>query len=397
MSSDRFETIDQRVTRRQFGRGLLAGGAAAALPGTAFAARPPYRGPNVIIIRFGGGVRRRETIEPATSYSPYMLKTLAKRGTLFRNMVMGDHEDVITGHGHGTLYLLTGRYDRYKDPDSNAFNEQYEPKAPTIFEYFRRAYRVPPHETLIVNSEDRAQEEFFTFSNDLHYGVRYKSEMLSLRRFKVWLHSEALKAGTLTGEEKAHAEKAIAKFVARDSRLGGKAHQDPVIAKFWQRWMRDYGTTGTKNPRGDRLLTALARRALDELKPRLMLVNYNDPDYVHWGNPSHYTRGIAVIDDGIRQLVEAADARDGYRGNTVFVIAPDCGRDDNRLMPLPYQHHFNSKSAHEVFALFFGPGIAKGRVITQEVQQTGVAATVGKIMRMPTPGARGPVLAQAFA
>ena len=26
------------------------------------------------------------------------------------------------------------------------------------------------------------------------------------------------------------------------------------------------------------------------------MVNYQDPDYVHWGNPSHYTRAIAVID-----------------------------------------------------------------------------------------------------
>lgn len=256
---------------------------------------------------------------------------------------------------------------------------------------------MPPHQTLIVNSEDRAQEEFFTFSNDKHYGVRYKSEMLSLRRFKVWLYTEALKAGTLKGDEKAHAEKEIAKFIARDGRLGGKVHQDPVIARFWQNWMRDYGTTGFKNPRGDRLLTALARRALDELKPRLMLVNFNDPDYVHWGNPSHYTRGIATIDDGIRQLVEAADARAAYRNNTVFVIAPDCGRDDNRLMPLPYQHHFNSKSAHEIFALLVGPGIAAGKVVDRKVEQTSIAATIGRIMMMPTPAAKGPVLAEAFA
>ncbi len=55
-------------------------------------------------------------------------------------------------------------------------------------------------------------------------------------------------------------------------------------------------------------MTALALRALDELQPRFLMVNYQDPDYVHWGNPSHYTRAIQIIDDGLRQIVAAVDA-----------------------------------------------------------------------------------------
>ena len=62
------------------------------------------------------------------------------------------------------------------------------------------------------------------------------------------------------------------------------------------------------NPRGDRLLTELTIRALKELRPRLIMVNYNDPDYVHWGNMTHYTRGVAVIDEGLRQLVATVEA-----------------------------------------------------------------------------------------
>ena len=38
----------------------------------------------------------------------------------------------------------------------------------------------------------------------------------------------------------------------------------------------------------------------------------------------------------------------------VFVIVPDCGRDANPLMGVPFQHHFNTKSAHEIWALVFG-------------------------------------------
>ena len=49
-----------------------------------------------------------------------------------------------------------------------------------------------------------------------------------------------------------------------------------------------------------------------------------------------------------------------YRDNTIFAVVPDCGRDSNPYVAVPCQHHFNSRSAHEIFALFFGPGIRMG-------------------------------------
>jgi hypothetical protein len=134
------------------------------------------------------------------------------------------------------------------------------------------------------------------------------------------------------------------------------------VTAFWDRWRAHYGDDGLRNPRGDRLLTALAVRALRELRPRLMMVNYQDPDYVHWGNPSHYTRAIQVIDDGLQRLVDTVEADPFYRDNTVFVITPDCGRDANPLMSVPFQHHFNSRAAHETWAVLFGAGIERGRV-----------------------------------
>ncbi len=63
--------------------------------------RRPYTGPNVVIIRFGGGVRRRETIETGTTYSPYFLHELCKRGTLFTDMEISNLDGVQTSHGQG--------------------------------------------------------------------------------------------------------------------------------------------------------------------------------------------------------------------------------------------------------------------------------------------------------
>ena len=75
-------------------------------------------------------------------------------------MVITPQDHVVTNHGHGTLYLLTGRYERYDDAEGEIFAPYYEPRVPTLFEYFRRRFAVAPHEALLINSEDRPQEEF---------------------------------------------------------------------------------------------------------------------------------------------------------------------------------------------------------------------------------------------
>ena len=55
-----------------------------------------YKGPNVIIIRFGGGVRRQETINrPSKSYCPYFLKELCPKGTFYPNMEISQFVDMI--------------------------------------------------------------------------------------------------------------------------------------------------------------------------------------------------------------------------------------------------------------------------------------------------------------
>jgi hypothetical protein len=364
------------------------------------AVRPEYHGPNVIVVRFGGGVRRRETVRhDVQTYCPFVYHELAgKHGVLFNNLVIDSQAGVETSHGQGTLYLLTGRYDHYVDVYRQPLADRFEAPVPTMFEYLRRAYDVPEHQALIVNGEDRINEEFYTFSNHHLYGVHYRSTVLSLYRFKSYLLRQDLQDPNLPEPERHAKEKQLAEMERKDYRVRDNKVVSPQLDSFWGHWRDYYGKSGFVNPRGDRLLTELSLRALKELRPRLMLINYQDPDYVHWGPPSFYTRAIGVIDDGIRQLWQAVQADEEYRGNTVFLIVPDCGRDDNRFMAVPYQHHFNTRSAHEIFLAAAGPGIAHPHTPVDKLrQQIGVAATVGRLMKFPTRHtAEGP-LTEVFA
>src|SRR5712692_9329790 len=86
--------MSETISRRAFLRKTSAIGAAAAGLSLSFAYQNPppqepaqdepapqgqeeYRGPNVILVRFGGGVRRRETIEaPERTYCPFIYHEL---------------------------------------------------------------------------------------------------------------------------------------------------------------------------------------------------------------------------------------------------------------------------------------------------------------------------------
>ncbi|MBM3833048.1 MAG: hypothetical protein FJ403_07205 [Verrucomicrobia bacterium] len=164
------------------------------------------------------------------------------------------------------------------------------------------------------------------------------STVLSLYRYKTYLLRRQIASGQWSDKKLAEKEKALAKLEALDYRTKGQDAQGAVSEQFWERWRQYYGESGLVNPRGDRLLTELTIRALRELRPKLIMVNYNDPDYVHWGNLTHYTRGISIIDEGLRQLVATVEADEEYRDNTVFVVVPDCGRGwlNQPLVQLPW-------------------------------------------------------------
>lgn len=409
-------------TRRTFLKGVTAGVVGVAghslLPSALHAAdKPAYKGPNIIVIRFGGGTRPSEAInpDPNKNFAPYFYNVLSKRGTLFKNMLIDSFTPTMgvdTSHGQGTMYILTGKYKKLKgvshDPDFKKkhpsvdyqlLDDRFEADVPNFFEYFRKSFDVPSHQTLIINSEDRNNEEFYTYSLHAGWGVNYKCEALSLYRYKTWLLRQKIAEGKWNGRELEKKNLELAKLEKIDFRREEAQGQIPELKRFWERWRAYYGETGFVNPRGDRLLTELSIRAIREIRPKLMMVNYTDCDYVHWGIASQYTRAVSIMDEGLKQIVAACDADEEYRDNTIFVVVPDCGRNNNSLVDVPFQHHFNTKAAHEIFCLVAGPKrwVAQCNVAGDKVDQIQVAGTIGRLMGFKSEHAESTVLQPAFA
>jgi len=355
-----------------------------------------YRGPNVILIRFGGGVRRQEVIDPSgATWCPFIAQELPSQGVLFSNLEIAAAPGIVTSHVEGTLHLLTGRYDPYPLTPDQGPALFVEPKAPTLFDYLRRQYHVPEHQTLVINGEDRSTEFSYFRGNHTHAGMRHRAPVLSRARFKIAILRQSLDQARQAGREEPEKEKRLHELETRNPCPTDGKPANAELDRFWMNWVRSHGKPGKRMPAGDRLLTALALRSLKLLRPKLLMINYQDPDEVHWGNADRYREALRAIDEGVRELYYAVQADDEYRQRTVFVVVPDCGRDNNRLMPVPFQHHFNSKSAHEIFAVVAGPEKWVPRAKqpqAKRLHQIGVTRTVGNLMGFPTPLAAGDAL-----
>ncbi|MCB1590849.1 MAG: hypothetical protein KDI90_00220 [Alphaproteobacteria bacterium] len=355
-----------------------------------------YKGPNVIVIRYGGGVRRRETIDREHSLSPFMMNRLIPNGTLYTNMSIAQLPNNDTDHAQGTVNIMTGRYFGYTNHHENVQGNFLRPSVPSIFEYLRETYDIPAHEAVIINGEDRAQDDGFHKHLNESFGFSHQPELLSPTRFQAFMLQLRLEDEKLDKDKRKELEKQLSEVRKKSPEFLKPEEYSPEIQKFWRKWRSYYGDENRTQPRGDRQTTELALWSMRYLRPKLMMVNYQDPDLVHFGIKSHYTRAIPIIDEGIQTIVTAVESDPFYRENTVFVIIPDCGRDNNPLMDVPFQHHFNSRSSHEIFAVLYGTGIAKGKLVTNETDQTAIAPTIAALMGFKANRSEGDILREAL-
>ena len=106
--------------------------------------QPDYRGPNVILVRFGGGARPAECIntDPNKNFAPFLKNVLAKRGTLYPRMMIDSFTPTVgvdTSHGQGTMYLITGKYEKLQGV---SFDEDFRRRYPGTKPQDRKSTRL---------------------------------------------------------------------------------------------------------------------------------------------------------------------------------------------------------------------------------------------------------------
>ena len=414
------------MDRRTFLRGLGGLAASAAIPGRLFAESradlPGAADPKVVLVQYGGCVRPRETIasaaEPGSTLSHFLFHKLLPQGTTLSHM----RNDLETGHAHGTLYLFTGRYDEY----SRGLGPQRRvPQAPLLTEILRKDLGLPEEQVVVVHNE-QLDSEFLWVSEDEAYGPAHRPGLLSLYRARRRLYARDLEETARAVEEGALKRQKLAELRRFAAEHEAKCYRDPAtyladgpaLDAWWQRFLEHYEPPGARRrsdlapsgwwdslyslfdrllPQGDPGWTLMALRALEELRPRFLSLIYRDVDYVHWGLPYLYSRGIQRMDKGLWEIAQYLDKDPYYRGTTTLIVVPEGGRGTNPKVRLPFQHHnTEDEGSHEIFLYARGPGIPKGKRVDRVSQITDVGPTIAKLLGVEMPRAEGRVLDELF-
>jgi hypothetical protein len=375
-------------------RGLLKAGAAAAAGSLVFPAlaRADWKGiANVVLVRFGGGVRFSETFgDPLLANVPQM-RALLKEGTLYTNL----YNEGDTSHVGATMQILTGR------PCPPSRIDKLSPLDPTLFECFRKekGRRVGPEKCVIV---DHSTVEFhYNYSKDPQYGFDlggycFRPRLITYHALSEVIANEQDQNNDIC--KRARALQALIWVTEDYEHIEDPAQPVPRFDEAGTRFVKDTFAR-EKVPivkSGDDLVWYFARALMEhrDFTPRFLVIQFAGPDVAHGGSFAAYLEKIRELDELVGNIHTAVTKKvRGYAGNTLLIVTPEVGRS------LPGEgsggfvnHRTGDEGCRHVWALMLGPGIPKNRQVATKYTQYDLSATIAKILDFPLPGAEGKVM-----
>ncbi len=149
--------------------------------------------------------------------------------------------------------------------------------------------------------------------------------------------------------------------------------------------------------RADSLTLEAAKRILTQHQPRLMLINFMEPDgFAHAANWPFYLRGIARDDRYVKQLYDFLGKNKAYRKNTTLFITNDHGRHLDGISTGYVDHGDDCEGCRHVSLLALGPDFKKGRTVTDTHTLVDVPATAAFLLGLPFDQAQGKVMTTLF-
>ncbi|HZY61549.1 MAG TPA: hypothetical protein VFE38_03420 [Edaphobacter sp.] len=370
------ESIAQ--SRREFLCSALKMGTAAAMLGfSPLRASAFHPGRKIVVVTFGGGARDEETFAPEGQRNiPNLVTTLLPQSTFFGRVVNRG----ILGHYVATASLATGSYETFDNFAAVA------PHNPTIFEYFRKGLNRPAYDAWVVapsNGFNRIGQ-----SDNRSFGAGLGAEVI--------LPKHLLNAATLAANRNDY------KHLLRDNyeepyytpQLAGSEVELQQIENILRISLAEFRAHALTLSSPDELSVYIARQLMKRFAPSLLWITLHDMDVAHSGAYSLYIEGIHRTDKLCADLWKAVQTEPEYANKTTMFILPDFGRDsDFTAGGNGFQHHRTGDAlSRTTWMMALGAGVREGAFIDRPVDSLDLVPTLGALLRVPTPLARGRLL-----
>lgn len=140
---------------------------------------------------------------------------------------------------------------------------------------------------------------------------------------------------------------------------------------------------------------AQIKRVLQKDAPRLLVVNFREPDSSgHARKWKNYLQGIRDTDRYVGEIVGLLDRLPAYRGKTALFVTNDHGRHRDGVRDGYVSHGDGCEGCRHILLYAMGPDFKRGAVIDTKRDQIDIAVTAAAVLGFPIPGSKGAVMTE---
>lgn len=157
------------------------------------------------------------------------------------------------------------------------------------------------------------------------------------------------------------------------------------------------GQGATSGYREDPITFDTVMHVLKTYHPKLMLVNFREPDYsAHQANYEGYLNGIESTDQFVGEMWEWIQNDPIYKGKTALFVTNDHGRHLDSIADGFVSHGDYCEGCKRLTLFALGPEFKKNKIITTPYEQIDLPVTIGHILDFEIPVSNGKVMHELY-
>jgi hypothetical protein len=337
-------------------------------------------GQRVVVVIFGG-VRRVETFSPdGIQNIPHLSGEMLRRALLFADI----RNEGVTAHFNAISSILTGNWQRVDDWG------KFPPTTPTIFEFFRKRFRVAQSDTWVIAS-NKALTSQIGASSASQYGSSYGANVVFPKQLMIAAVIHALRAGR-TGNlaDRARIETELQSMLEQGNYEGlgwnvfeGSNQLESRVRSMIEDAISTFVRSGGPTS-GDELTYLVSREVMRKFSPRLLVIILSDVEVAHFGSYALHIAGIRAGDRLAHQLWADIEADPEYKGKTTMFILPEFGRDpDGSATNGFFNHRSDFDSTRSTWMMALGAAVEKAGLVEHPVRHVDLCPTIAGLLGCP--------------